>query len=109
MFFGPFIIPVVAIVACALVIISRGPLGQALAQRVAGRSHPPDADTEALRGELEGVVDWSGKARIGRGLTEAPARPQQQPARPPGKHYRAVQSCTRANGRRYPATINQGA
>jgi hypothetical protein len=56
MFFSPFIIPVVAIVAWALVMISRGPLGQALAKRIAGGSHPPDTDTEALRGELEGMA-----------------------------------------------------
>lgn len=56
MFFSPFIIPVVAIVAWALVMISRGPLGQALANRIAGGSHQPDADTEALRGELEGLA-----------------------------------------------------
>jgi hypothetical protein len=56
MFFSPFIIPVIAIVAWALVMISRGPLGQALAKRIAGGSHPPDADTEALRGEVEGMA-----------------------------------------------------
>jgi hypothetical protein len=56
MFFSPFIIPVIAIVAWALVMISRGPLGQALAKRIAGASHPPDADTEALRGEVEGMA-----------------------------------------------------
>jgi hypothetical protein len=56
MFFSPFIIPVVAILAWALVMIARGPLGQALAQRIAGGGHPPDVDTEALRGELQGMA-----------------------------------------------------
>jgi hypothetical protein len=56
MFFSPFIIPVVAILAWALVMISRGPVGQALAKRIAGGSHPQDADMEVLHGELEGIA-----------------------------------------------------
>jgi len=55
---SPFIVPVVFFIMTGLTVILRGPLGQALAQRLrdgAGGDPTLRADVDALRGELDDV------------------------------------------------------
>ena len=47
---SPFIVPVVLFTAIAAVLIFRGPLGKALAERIAGRAASPEPQ---LQGELD--------------------------------------------------------
>ena len=51
MFWSPFIVPVVAMLAFAAVIIARGPIGKALARRLEGPTS--DGELSALRSEME--------------------------------------------------------
>ncbi len=55
MFFSPFIIPVVAILAGAATVIARGPIGQALARRIGG--DVPSGDHHELQGEIDALVE----------------------------------------------------
>jgi len=57
MFDGDFIVPIVFFVSVATVLILRGPVGRALAERIAGRrAGASEADASvALHGELEEV------------------------------------------------------
>lgn len=70
MSFSPFAIPIVLFISIATVLILRGPLGKALADRVAGRTGtagaPPDEhlaqeldDLRRRLAELEERVDFS--------------------------------------------------
>lgn len=69
MFDSPFVVPVVLFASIAAVIILRGPVGRALAERIAGRrgrdadaSEPLLAEVEELRrrlGELEERLDFT--------------------------------------------------
>jgi hypothetical protein len=51
----PFLVPMTLFVTIGAVVVLRGPLGKALADRIAGRTSPEgtSAETEALRGEVE--------------------------------------------------------
>jgi len=54
-FFSPFIVPVVAMLAFAAVIIARGPIGKALARRIEGTTG--DTDLMALRSDMESISE----------------------------------------------------
>lgn len=51
----PFLVPMTLFVTIGAVVVLRGPLGKAIADRIAGRAGPDTLpeDTEALRGEVE--------------------------------------------------------
>lgn len=53
--FAPFMVPIAFVVSFAAVAILRGPLGKAIADRIAGRHLDGDASAEtvALHGEIE--------------------------------------------------------
>jgi hypothetical protein len=53
--FSPFIVPVALFFTIGAVAILRGPIGKALADRLAGRvpERLPSGETEALQGEVE--------------------------------------------------------
>jgi len=53
--FAPFMVPIVGMVCIATVVIFRGPMGKALADRIAGgQVHDGgSADTESLHGEID--------------------------------------------------------
>ena len=55
MFIGPFIVPVALFFTIGAVAILRGPIGKALADRLAGRvpSQLPAGDSEEVRAEVD--------------------------------------------------------
>ncbi len=56
MFYSPFIVPVTLFIAIAAIAILRGPLGKALADRIAGRTHgAAGVESERVLRELEDV------------------------------------------------------
>ena len=51
---GPeILIPITFFLSVAGVIVLRGPLGRAWADRIAGRTGPDDAEVQALRADIE--------------------------------------------------------
>jgi hypothetical protein len=55
MFFGPFIVPVALFFTIGAVAILRGPIGKALADRLAGRvpQQLPSGESEEVRAEVD--------------------------------------------------------
>jgi len=85
---GPFIVPVSFIVAIAAVLILRGPLGTALADRIAGRvghGQSGDRELEELRAEVDGLRNRLTEAEERLDFTERLLARRQEPERLPGQ------------------------